>query len=262
LLGDELTHAILTDWRSAPIGEKLRATLGFLEKLTLSPAAVCPEDVAGLRVAGLNDSAIRDAAYVCLVFNIIDRIADALGFTIPVPQSFARSAKLLLISGYDVLSGVELGRIDRRRPERRRDDQIGNDETPTTGESVADTYADKLKRLKETVLRGPGVLDPAMRKLASVAGGLPDVPRSYVNNVWHRAHEITSEDIASLTQIGYSEDQIFELTVSAALGAGLIRLESALSALCHTPVSGVRPAGSDSTNCRLPNYRLTRFDLR
>ena len=112
--------------------------------------------------------------------------------------------------------------------------------TSTTGcRGVADAYAGKLKRLEKAVLFGPGVLDPAVRKVASVAGELPGVPGSYVKKVWQRAHEITSEDVAALRQIGYSEDQIFELTVSASMGAGLVRLESALSALCneHSPLS-------------------------
>src|SRR5205814_180877 len=115
----------------------------------------------------------------------------------------------------------------------------GEDEALKTGDGVSDAYVGKLKRLEKAVLFGPGVLDPAVRKLASVAGELPGVPGSYVKKVWQRAHEITSEDVAALRQIGYSEDQIFELTVSAALGAGLARLQSALSALCseHPPLS-------------------------
>jgi len=184
-----LTQAILTDWRSASIGGKLRATLGFLEKLTLSPKAVGREDVAALRVAGLNDSAIRDATYVCVGFNIINRIADALDFTVPPPKVFTISAKFLLIFGYDMLSGAQLGRIwPSWRPDRRRDDHIGDDEALKTGEGVADAYAGKLKRLEKAVLFGPGVLDPAVRKLASVAGELPGVPGSYVKKVWRRAH--------------------------------------------------------------------------
>ena len=39
------------------------------------------------------------------------------------------------------------------------------------------------------------------------------------------------EDVEALRQAGYSEDQIFELTVSAALGAGFRRLKSALDIL-------------------------------
>jgi hypothetical protein len=33
---------VLDDWRTAAINEKLRAMLGFLEKLTLSPNSVKP----------------------------------------------------------------------------------------------------------------------------------------------------------------------------------------------------------------------------
>jgi len=207
--------------------------LGFLEKLTLFPKAVGPEDMAALRVAGLNDPEIRDATYVCVGFNIITRIADALDFEVPPPKAFIRSSKFLLIFGYDILSGVRLRGIASGRPHRKRDDHIGHDETLTSGEARASAYADKLKRLEETVLFGPGALNPLVRKVASVAGELPGVLGSYVKKVWERADEITSEEIAALRQIGYSEDQIFELTVSAALGAGLFRLESALSALCY-----------------------------
>lgn len=252
-----MTHAILADWRSAPIGGKLRATLGFLEKLTLSPKAVGPKDVAALRVAGLNDSAIRDATYVCVGFNIITRIADALDFTVPPPEVFTSSAKFLLIFGYDMLSGVQLEKIwPSWRPERSRADHIGDDESLTTGEAMADAYAGKLKRLEEAVLFGPGALDPAVRRVASAAGELPGVPGSYVKKVWQRAHEITSEDIAALRQIGYSEDQIFELTVSASLGAGLVRLESALSALCyeHSPLSADIVANQDDDRLPMRKY--------
>src|SRR5213075_2197332 len=161
-----MTNAILSDWRSAPIDGKLRATLGFLEKLTLSPKAVGPEDMAGLRVTGLSDSAIRDATYVCVGFNIITRIADALDFEIPPPKAFIRSSKFLLIFGYDILSGIQLGTISSRRVRQRRDDHIGHHERVTTVEATANAYADKLKRLENTVLFGPGALDPLVRRVA------------------------------------------------------------------------------------------------
>jgi alkylhydroperoxidase family enzyme len=252
-----LTHAILTDWRSAPISGKLRAALGFLEKLTLSPKTVGPEDVAALRVAGLNDPAIRDAIYVCVGFNIIARIADALAFTVPPPEVFASNVKPLLIFGYDILSGVQLRKIWRTwRPDRRRGDHIADDESLTTSEAMTDAYAGKLKRLTERVIFGPGSLDPEVRNVACVGGELPGVPGAYVQRVWQRAHEITNEDISALRQFGYSEDQIFELTVSAALGAGLVRLESALTALCyeHSPQSADIVANEDEDCLRMRKY--------
>jgi alkylhydroperoxidase family enzyme len=91
---------VLEDWRTAPIDEKLRATLGFLEKVTLSPDVVGPEDAALPRRAGVSDAALRDAVYVCALFNLIDRISDALDFAIPTPEGFRKGAKMLLKFGY------------------------------------------------------------------------------------------------------------------------------------------------------------------
>jgi len=39
--------------------------------------------MADLRAAGVDDQAITDVIYVCFLFNVIDRVADALGFDIP-----------------------------------------------------------------------------------------------------------------------------------------------------------------------------------
>jgi alkylhydroperoxidase family enzyme len=99
-LGDEVTEAVLTDWRSAPVGEKLRAALTLVEKLCRDPAAVSPADLGALRAAGASHEAIEDAIHVCAAFNVIVRVADALQFEIVSPESFARGAKRLLSRGY------------------------------------------------------------------------------------------------------------------------------------------------------------------
>jgi alkylhydroperoxidase family enzyme len=95
---------VLDDWRTAPVDEKLRATLGFLEKITLSPDEVGPEDAALARRAGVSDAALRDAVYVCAYFNLIDRVSDALDFAIPSPEQFRKGAKVLLRFGYRQLA--------------------------------------------------------------------------------------------------------------------------------------------------------------
>jgi uncharacterized peroxidase-related enzyme len=92
--------AVLDDWRTAPIDAKLRAQLGFLEKLTLRPDEVRPADVTPLRAAGISDAAIEDAIHVCALFNIYDRLADALGWHLPGPDGYAASAQNLLRRGY------------------------------------------------------------------------------------------------------------------------------------------------------------------
>lgn len=99
--GDEsLTAAVLADYRTAPISEKLRAMLGFLEKLTLRPAEVGPEDIAPLRAAGLSDEEIESAVHTCANFNVINRVADSLGFDLVTREVYLGSAKRLLAVGY------------------------------------------------------------------------------------------------------------------------------------------------------------------
>jgi uncharacterized peroxidase-related enzyme len=92
---------VLDDWRTAPIDAKLRAMLGFLEKLTLRPHETEAADIAALRAAGVSDQAIEDAIYVCTFFNIIDRVADSLGFDVPSAEVFAQGAESFLKRGYE-----------------------------------------------------------------------------------------------------------------------------------------------------------------
>lgn len=91
---------MLADWRTAPIGEPLRATLGFLEKLTLTPESIGADDVRAVRATGVSAQAVEDAIRVCTLFSIITRIADSLGFDLPTPEGYHQSAKTLLKRGY------------------------------------------------------------------------------------------------------------------------------------------------------------------
>ena len=83
-----------------PLAPPLRAMLGFLEGLTLTPHALTAADLVPLREAGLSDEAIEEAIHVGVLFNIYTRIADALNFEIPSPEAFARTADSLLSRGY------------------------------------------------------------------------------------------------------------------------------------------------------------------
>lgn len=53
----------------------------------------------------------------------------------------------------------------------------------------------------------------------------------YVRKVKQRDYRGIDNSIADLRSEGYSDDQIFEVTVSAAVGAGVWRLQLALKAL-------------------------------
>ena len=100
MLGDSVVDAALADWRTAPVEERVRATLGLLEKVTLTPESVGKDDVAPLRALGVSRQAVEDALVVCFCFNLIDRLADAFGWHVPDKKGFAASATALLRQGY------------------------------------------------------------------------------------------------------------------------------------------------------------------
>ena len=88
-----------------------------------------------------------------------------------------------------------------------------------------------MRSVVDAVLDGPGTLDPAVRRAIAGEGEVPEALRAYVDKVSRHAYKVTDEDITALRAAGYSEDQIFEATVSTALGAGMRRLEAGLRAL-------------------------------
>jgi alkylhydroperoxidase family enzyme len=53
----------------------------------------------------------------------------------------------------------------------------------------------------------------------------------YLDKVRRNAYEVTDEEFQALKDAGYSEDVIFEQTVSVAVAAGLERLEAGLKVL-------------------------------
>ena len=67
---------MLADYETAPIDERLRQTLRFLEAMTLRPEEL---DASAALAAGVSRDALRDAAYVCAAFNLIARFADTIG---------------------------------------------------------------------------------------------------------------------------------------------------------------------------------------
>ena len=103
-MDEAAVKAALKDWRTAPVNEKVRAMLGFLEKVTLTPAEVGPEDILPLRAVGLNDQAIQEALYVCTMFNMIDRWADAFDFHIPSEKGFQKGGQTQYKRGYGMSS--------------------------------------------------------------------------------------------------------------------------------------------------------------
>lgn len=95
----------------------------------------------------------------------------------------------------------------------------------------ADRHADRIAALRNTVLDSDAVTDRATRAVAAAGGDLPEPLGSYVAKVREASHRITDADVAALRHAGHSEEEIFELTVAAAMGAALHRRDAALRAL-------------------------------
>jgi alkylhydroperoxidase family enzyme len=93
---------VLADYRTAPIADGLRATLGLLEKMTLEHERLGPADVRAVMQAGVSKQAIADALEVAFLFNIYDRLADAMGWDVPPSGGgyYQLAARRLLKRGY------------------------------------------------------------------------------------------------------------------------------------------------------------------
>ncbi len=105
--------------------------------------------------------------------------------------------------------------------------------------------AEIVRQLERSVLTSPGTTSEALRRAiearsAAIGGRQPsaaaavEIPAAlapYVDKVARHAYKVTGGDLAALAAAGYSEDAIFEVTLAAALGAGLSRLERGLAAL-------------------------------
>ena len=93
-------EAVERDWRTATVSGRLKATLGFLEKLTLRPAEVTRDDADAVRAAGVSNDALVDAIHVCALFSMIVRLADSFGWDVPPFEAFAARADSMLATGY------------------------------------------------------------------------------------------------------------------------------------------------------------------
>jgi alkylhydroperoxidase family enzyme len=74
--------------------------LGFIEKLTLRPDELTPEDARAVRAAGVCEEALVDAIHIAALFNMIVRLADSLGWDVPEFDAFYARADAMLAGDY------------------------------------------------------------------------------------------------------------------------------------------------------------------
>jgi alkylhydroperoxidase family enzyme len=94
---------------------------------------------------------------------------------------------------------------------------------------------DEANRLVDAVLDGAGATSPTARHAAFAGRADDPAVARYLDVVRRHAYRVTDEDIGRLRDAGLDDDSIFELTVAAALGAGVERLKAGLSLLGREP---------------------------
>lgn len=94
-------------------------------------------------------------------------------------------------------------------------------------------YDAYVERLRASVTQSPGALAPEVRKaiVERDTRRIPPALAPYVIKVALHAYKVTDEDLIQLKRDGLTEDQIFEATAAAAVGAALLRLEKGMAAL-------------------------------
>jgi alkylhydroperoxidase family enzyme len=95
-----LPAPIFADWRDGRAGPAVTAAAHFLVKLTNTPDEVGPADVQAARHAGVSETALADAVYIAFLFNLINRVADALEFRHRSERDRVRGADMLRRGGY------------------------------------------------------------------------------------------------------------------------------------------------------------------
>ena len=90
-------------------------------------------------------------------------------------------------------------------------------------------FSDLQSATRRTVVDGPGSTSAAVRR--DVASGQPPPELAVlVQKIRDRPYAVTDADVDVL-RTRYSEDQLFELMIAAAVGAARHRLEAALAAV-------------------------------
>jgi alkylhydroperoxidase family enzyme len=89
------------------------------------------------------------------------------------------------------------------------------------------------KVLVARILEGDWRASHAHRRAAFDNAGLPEPLTILIDKVARHAYKVTDEDIAAARAAGFSEDQIFEIVVCAAIGQATRQYDAALAALAE-----------------------------
>ena len=101
----ELIGQALQDLDSAAVDAGMRALMGYVRKLTLSPGSMRRSDVDAVRAAGWSDRALHEAVAVCALQNFFNRWVDGTGVDAPA-EWLAAVGQILAKARYTEASGL------------------------------------------------------------------------------------------------------------------------------------------------------------
>jgi AhpD family alkylhydroperoxidase len=195
-------HGEIDPDNPAAVRPELRQVRGFLDTVNHTPDHM---DIAG--IGSVPEQAVLDALRVNLVWNVVNRLANAFGFELREGQ-LRSGTRALHRFGYRfpgfLLTGGE--HTDR---------------------------GDLVENLRHAVLYAPGVTDPPLRTAAASGDRFTEPWQSYTATVRDASHQVADADIDGITAAGASEDEIFEVTVAAAVGAALRTFDIGRHAIRH-----------------------------
>ncbi|MGW4485382.1 hypothetical protein ACWEOE_16275 [Amycolatopsis sp. NPDC004368] len=194
-----VTHAELT--RIAGAGEvdpeepasarpQLRAVRAFLD--TVSRPGSEPDASS---VADVPAPAVLEALRVNLVWDVVNRLANAFGFELRDGQ-LESGTRSLHRFGYRFPGFLLAG-------------------GPKTG------HGDVVEDLRHAVTDARGVTAPELRAALLEGAPVAEPWSTYADTVRNASYRVTDADVAALRAAGHSEDEIFEVTVAATVGAAL-----------------------------------------
>jgi AhpD family alkylhydroperoxidase len=154
-----------------------------------------PPDPGPARAAGVPDGALLAALRVRLVWDVVNRLANAFGFVLR-PGQLHSGTRALHRFGYRFPAFLLAG-----------------------GATAPDR--DPVEAMRWSVFDGPGRTGPALRRAAVTGEGLDEPLRGYAATVRDASYRIGDGDVERLRAAGLTEDDIFEVTVAATVGAAL-----------------------------------------
>ena len=78
-IDESLKEQLINDYKTADITEADKLILGYVEKITRTPASMTKDDVDKLLNNGFDQQGVHDIAQAASYFNYVNRLADSLG---------------------------------------------------------------------------------------------------------------------------------------------------------------------------------------